>query len=289
MSSPRGRIGLIGGSGLYGLPGLVTTSEVRLETPFGEPSDAFLVGELSGVPVAFLARHGRTHGLLPSEINYRANVWGFRQLGCDALISASACGSMKEAYRPTDLVLPDQFVDRTYRRAPTFFGDGCVAHVSLAHPVCPRLLGDLEEAGRLHGARVHAGGTYLGIEGPQFSTKAESLLYRSWGVDVVGMTNVQEARLCREAEICYATLALVTDYDCWHEEEEAVTVDALLAVLAANAATANSILAAAVPRIDPARRCGCREALKTAVLTRREDVPEATRKRLSLLLARYWG
>jgi 5'-methylthioadenosine phosphorylase len=284
-----GRIGLIGGSGLYDVPGLVTTSEVRLETPFGEPSDAYVVGDLSGAPVAFLARHGRKHRILPSEINFRANVWGFKELGCDALISASACGSMKEAYRPTDLVLPEQFVDGTHRRVATFFGDGCVAHVSLAHPVCPHLLERLDRTARERGARVHTGGIYLGMEGPQFSTKAESYLYRSWGVDVIGMTNVQEAKLCREAEICYATMALVTDYDCWHEEEQAVTVETILEVLRTNAGTANAILAAAVPRIDAERRCACREALKFAVLTRREDVPESTRKRLSLLMGKYWG
>jgi 5'-methylthioadenosine phosphorylase len=288
MTQPHGRIGLIGGSGLYGLPGLLTTSEVRLETPFGRPSDAYVVGELSGTPVAFLARHGRKHDILPSEINFRANVWGFKELGCDALISASACGSMKEAYRPTDLVLPDQFVDRTHRRVATFFGDGCVAHVSLAHPVCPHLLETLDRTARERGARVHTGGIYLGMEGPQFSTKAESFLYRSWGVDVIGMTNVQEAKLCREGEICYATMALVTDYDCWHEEEQAVTVETILEVLRANAGTANAVLAAAVPRIDAARRCVCREALRFAVLTRREDVPEPTRKRLSLLMEKYW-
>ncbi len=282
------RVGLIGGSGLYGLPGLSTTSEVRLETPFGEPSDSFVVGELAGAPVAFLARHGRGHRLLPSEINYRANVWGFRKLGCDALVSASACGSMKESYRPRDLVLPDQFLDRAQRRVATFFGDGCVAHVSLAHPVCPHLLEVLDATAREKGARVHTGGTYLGMEGPQFSTRAESDLYRSWGVDVIGMTNVQEAKLCREAEICYATMALVTDYDCWHEEEQAVTVDAILEVLRANAGTANAVLAAAVPRVDALRRCSCREALRFAVLTRREDVPEPTRNRLSLLLEKYW-
>ncbi len=288
MTQPRGRIGLIGGSGLYGLPGLETTSEVRLETPFGWPSDAFVVGELSGTPVAFLARHGRKHDILPSEINFRANVWGFKELGCDALISASACGSMKDSYRPTDLVLPDQFIDRTHRRTATFFGEGCVAHVSLAHPVCPQLLEVLDAAARSGGARVHTGGVYLGMEGPQFSTKAESFLYRSWGVDVIGMTNVQEAKLCREAEICYATMALVTDYDCWHEEEQAVSVGTILEVLRANAGTANAVFAAAVPRIDAARRCACREALRFAVLTRREDVPEPTRKRLSLLMEKYW-
>ncbi len=289
MSASPARVGLIGGSGLYALPGLSTTSEVKLETPFGAPSDAFFVGELAGVPVAFLARHGRKHGLLPSEINYRANVWGLKKLGCDALISASACGSMKESYRPTDLVLPDQFLDRTHRRVATFFGEGCVAHVSLAHPVCPHLVEVLDATAREQGARVHTGGTYLGMEGPQFSTKAESFLYRSWGVDVIGMTNVQEAKLCREAEICYATMALVTDYDCWHEEEQAVTVDTILEVLRANAGTANAVLAAAVPRIEASRRCACREALRFAVLTRREDVPEPTQKRLSLLVEKYWG
>jgi 5'-methylthioadenosine phosphorylase len=288
MTASRGRIGLIGGSGLYGLPGLVTTSEVRLETPFGRPSDAYVVGELSGTPVAFLARHSRKHDILPSEINFRANVWGFKELGCDVLISASACGSMKEAYRPTDLVLPDQFIDRTQRRGATFFGDGCVAHVSLAHPVCPHLLETLDRAARDRGARVHTGGVYLGMEGPQFSTKAESFLYRSWGVDVIGMTNVQEAKLCREAEICYATMALVTDYDCWHEEEQAVNVETILDVLRKNAGTANAVLAESVPRVDAARRCECRDALRDAVLTRREDVPEPTRKRLSLLLEKYW-
>ena len=288
MTGARGRIGLIGGSGLYDLPGLVTTSEVRLRTPFGEPSDAFALGELSGTPVAFLARHGRKHRILPSEINFRANVWGFKELGCDALISASACGSMKEGYRPTDLVLPDQFVDRTHRRVATFFGEGCVAHVSLAHPVCPHLLEALDGAARGAGAHVHTGGVYLGMEGPQFSTRAESFLYRSWGVDVIGMTNVQEAKLCREAEICYATMALVTDYDCWHEEEQAVNVETILAVLRTNAGTANAVLAAAVPRIDAGRSCACREALRFAVLTRREDVPEPTRRRLALLMEKYW-
>ncbi len=288
MSAEPRRIGLIGGSGLYDLPDLSTTSEVRLETPFGEPSDAFFVGELAGVPVSFLARHGREHRLLPSEINFRANVWGFKKLGCDALVSASACGSMKESYRPTDLVLPDQFIDRAHQRGATFFGDGCVAHVSLAHPVCPHLVEVLDATARERGARVHTGGTYLGMEGPQFSTKAESFLYRSWGVDVIGMTNVQEAKLCREAEICYATMALVTDYDCWHEEEQAVTVETILEVLKANAGTANAVLAAAVPRIDAARRCSCREALRFAVLTRPEDVPESARKRLSLLMEKYW-
>ncbi|MEO6326776.1 MAG: S-methyl-5'-thioadenosine phosphorylase [Thermoanaerobaculia bacterium] len=282
------RIGLVGGSGLYSLPGLVTSSEVALETPFGDPSDTYVVGELSGVPVAFLARHGRKHTILPSEINFRANIWGFKKLGCDALLSASACGSMKEEYRPTDLVLPDQLIDRTYRRVSTFFGEGCVAHVSLARPICSGLLDTLDKSARRMEARVHAGGIYLGMEGPQFSTRAESDLYRSWGVDVIGMTNVQEAKLCGEAEICYATMALVTDYDCWNEDHQAVSVEAVIAVLHQNAETANRVLADTVKSIDPARACTCRDALGSAILTRREDVPPATRARLELLTERYW-
>lgn len=285
----RPRIGLVGGSGLYGLPGLRVEREVTLRTPFGDPSDTFVLGELSGVRVVFLPRHGRKHTRLPSELNFRANVWGFKKLGCDALISASACGSMKDAYKPTDVVLPDQFIDRTSRRVSTFFGEGCVAHVSLAHPVCPHLLDVLAGAARETGQLAHKGGTYLGMEGPQFSTRAESFLYRSWGVDVIGMTNVQEAKLCREAEICYASMALVTDYDCWHETEEAVTVDAVLAVLRKNARTANAMLAKAVTAVSARRACACREALRFAVLTRREDVPAKTKKRLALLVEKYWG
>lgn len=286
--APR-RIGLVGGSGLYGLPGLQVEREVKIRTPFGDPSDAYVLGELSGVPVAFLPRHGRKHTRLPSELNFRANVWGFKKLGCDALISASACGSMKDAYKPTDVVLPDQFIDRTNRRVSTFFGDGCVAHVSLARPVCPHLLDVLGDAAQETGQLAHKGGTYLGMEGPQFSTRAESFLYRSWGVDVIGMTNVQEAKLCREAEICYASMALVTDYDCWHETEEAVTVDAILATLRKNAGTANAMLAKAVTRVSVGRACACREALRFAVLTRPQDVPARTKKRLSLLVSKYWG
>ena len=238
--------------------------------------------------MAFLPRHGRRHRILPSEINYRANVWGFRKLGCRYLLSASACGSMKETYRPTDAVLPDQFLDLTRGRASTFFGDGCAAHVSLAHPVSGILLDALEGAGRDEGAVLHRGGVYLCMEGPQFSTKAESLLYRSWGVDVLGMTNATEAKLCREAEIAYASMALVTDYDCWHEEEGAVTVETILDVLRKNAGTANRVLASAVRRLDPTRPAPEHEALKFAVLTRREEVPEAARERLELLLERYW-
>ena len=285
-SSGRGReiprIGLIGGSGLYALPGLKVTGEIRLRTPFGSPSGSYFLGTLSSVPVAFLARHGRHHSILPSEINYRANVWGFRKLGCSWLISASACGSMKEAYKPTDIVLPDQFLDLTKRRVSTFFGDGCVGHVSFSHPVSETLLDALEAAGKAEEAVVHRGGTYVCIEGPQFSTKAESLLYRSWGVDVIGMTNATEAKLCREAGIAYASACLVTDYDCWHEEEGPVSVEAVLSVLKANAAMANLVLAAAVRRLDPARPSDCADALDFAILTLPARVPARTRGRLAL-------
>lgn len=281
-------IGLIGGSGLYALPSLTVREEVRLSTPFGEPSDAFVLGEVGDVPVAFLSRHGRGHRTPPSEVNFQANVWGFKRLGCDALLSASACGSMREEHRPGDVVLPDQFVDRSTGRASSFFGGGCVAHVSMAHPVCPRLLDVLEATARGDGVRVRRGGTYLCIQGPHFSTRAESLLYRSWGVDVIGMTNATEAKLCREAEICYASMAMVTDYDCWNEEEQAVTVQTVLSVLSQNAATANRVLAAAVLAVDAGRDCSCRQALDHAVLTRPEDVPEGTRERLALLMERRW-
>jgi len=277
------RIGLIGGSGLYNLPGLQILEERRLRTPFGAPSDSFFLGNLSSIPVAFLARHGRHHSLLPGEINYRANVWAFRKLGCAWLLSASACGSMKAAYKPTDIVLPDQFLDLTKRRVSTFFGDGCVGHVSFAHPVSPVLLDALDAAAKAGGAVCHRGGTYACIEGPQFSTKGESLLYRSWGVDVIGMTNATEAKLCREAGIGYASMALVTDYDCWHEEEQAVSVEAVLAVLKKNAETANRVLADAVRRLDPNRPSDCADALRWAVLTPKDRIPPSTRKRLALL------
>jgi 5'-methylthioadenosine phosphorylase len=276
------RIGLIGGSGLYNLPGLKITDEVALSTPFGRPSDSYILGSLSSVPVAFLARHGRHHHLLPSEINYRANVWGLKALGCSWVVSASACGSMKEAYRPTDIVLPDQFIDLSKHRASTFFGEGCVGHVSFSHPVSAALLDALEAAGKAENAVVHRGGTYVCMEGPQFSTKAESLLYRSWGADVIGMTNATEAKLCREAGIAYASACLVTDYDCWHEEEGPVSVEAVLAVLKENAATANRVLASAVRRLDPARASDCADALTFAILTHPTRVPARTRKRLAL-------
>jgi 5'-methylthioadenosine phosphorylase len=277
------RIGLLGGSGLYKLPGLEVTDEVALTTPFGTPSDSYVLGTLSSVPVAFLARHGRHHHLLPSEIDYRANVWGLKALGCSWVISASACGSMKEAYKPTDIVLPDQFLDLTKRRASTFFGEGCVGHVSFSHPVSPVLVDALAAAARAVGAAAHRGGTYVCIEGPQFSTKAESLLYRSWGVDVIGMTNATEAKLCREAGISYASMCLVTDYDCWHDEEGPVSVEAVLGVLRANAQTADRVLAGAVSRLDPARPSDCADALAFAILTPPARVPARTARRLALL------
>jgi 5'-methylthioadenosine phosphorylase len=286
LKSTKGerRIGLIGGSGLYNLPGLQILEERRLRTPFGVPSDSYFLGSLSSVPVAFLARHGRHHTLLPSEINYRANVWGFRKLGCSWLLSASACGSMKEAYGPTDIVLPEQFLDLTKRRVSTYFGEGCVGHVSFSHPVSAILLDALEAAAVAEGAVCHRGGTYVCIEGPQFSTVAESLLYRSWGADVIGMTNATEAKLCREAGIGYASMALVTDYDCWHEEKAAVSVEAVLDVLKKNAGMANRVLANAVRRLDPNRPSDCSDALTWAVLTPRNRIGRATSKRLALLL-----
>jgi 5'-methylthioadenosine phosphorylase len=284
----RKRIGLVGGSGLYSLPGLVVAEEAVLETPFGEPSDAYVLGDLAGVPVAFLARHGRGHRFQPSEVNYRANVWGFRKLGCSYLVSSSACGSMKLEYRPTDIVLPDQFLDLTKGRRSTFFGEGCVAHVSFSHPVSGRLLEALAKAAAETGAAAHRGGTYLCMEGPQFSTLAESRLYRSWGVDVIGMTNATEAKLCREAEIDYASMCLVTDYDCWHAEEEPVSVDAILAALRKNAETADRVLAKAVASLDPERPPDCDGALRFAVLTAPDRIPREARQRLSLLMERYW-
>jgi len=284
------RIGVIGGSGLYAMEELEVREERRLQTPFGDPSDAYILGELAGERVAFLPRHGRGHRLLPTELNARANVFGFKMLGIEWLISISAVGSMKEAYAPTDVVVPDQFFDRTRHRPDTFFGDGLVAHVSMADPVSPALAAILAEAAAAAGAVVHRGGTYLCIEGPQFSTRAESLIFRSWGVDVIGMTNVQEARLAREAEICYATLAMVTDYDCWHETEEAVSVEAVLAVLGANARLAQRTVRRAVALLAERRpACECAEALRYALLTDPAAVPEATLARLRPLVGKYLG
>jgi len=282
-------IGIIGGSGLYEMEGLTHLREERVPTPFGDPSDAYILGRLEGRPVAFLARHGRGHRLLPSELNFRANIYGFKTLGVQWIISASAVGSMREAIRPADIVVPDQFFDRTKARASTFFGDGLVAHVSFADPVCPQLSDQLSRAGREAGATVHRGGTYLCIEGPQFSTRAESRIYRGWGVDVIGMTNLQEAKLSREAEICYATMALVTDYDVWHETEGDVSVEKVVAILHKNVATAKAIIRRVLPVIQGDRSCVCAHALKDAIITAPEAIAEAAKQRLWPLVGKYLG
>jgi 5'-methylthioadenosine phosphorylase len=283
----RGRIGLVGGSGVYDLSAIEGLTEERIRTPFGEPSDAYFCGTLGGVPVAFLSRHGRGHRLSPTEINYRANVCGFKQLGCDALLSASACGSLREDLPPRAALVPDQFIDRTRHRTDTFFGGGVVAHASLADPVCAVVSARLAEAGRGAGLDARLGGTYLCMEGPQFSTRAESNLYRSWGADVIGMTNLTEARLAREAEICYGSIALVTDYDCWHESEEDVSVEAILSILGENAAAARRTLADAVARIDPDRPCACRDAMRYAIITDPKAIPAEARERLRPIAGRY--
>jgi len=282
-------IGIIGGSGLYEMEGLTHLREERVPTPFGDPSDAYILGRMEGRPVAFLARHGRGHRLLPSELNFRANIYGFKTLGVQWIISASAVGSMREAIRPADIVVPDQFFDRTKARASTFFGDGLVAHVSFADPVCPQLSDQLSRAGREAGATVHRGGTYLCIEGPQFSTRAESRIYRGWGVDVIGMTNLQEAKLSREAEICYATMALVTDYDVWHETEGDVSVEKVVAILHKNVATAKAIIRRVLPVIQGDRSCVCAHALKDAIITAPEAIAEAAKQRLWPLVGKYLG
>jgi 5'-methylthioadenosine phosphorylase len=281
------RIGVIGGSGLYAMADLAGAREVAVETPFGAPSDALVVGELDGRSVAFLARHGRGHRLLPSEINHRANVWAFKRLGVETLVSVSAVGSMRLDYRPMDVVLPDQFIDWTRRRDTTFFGEGLVAHVSMARPVCPALRVALAGACRDAGVRTHDGGVYLCMEGPQFSSRAESELYRSWNVDVIGMTNAPEAKLAREAEICYATLAMVTDYDCWHDGEAAVSVDAVLTALNRNAATAQDVVRRLLGSLPEPPTCDCRQALAAALITDPARIPPDTRRRLGLLVDKY--
>ncbi|MEW6324590.1 MAG: S-methyl-5'-thioadenosine phosphorylase [Nitrospirota bacterium] len=281
--TPRAAIGVIGGSGLYAMEAIRGLREVRLRTPFGAPSDAYLVGELGAVRVAFLSRHGRGHRLMPSEINYRANLFGFKQLGVQRVISVSAVGSMKESLHPGQVVVPDQFIDLTKQRVSTFLGRGVVGHVGFGDPVCAELASLLAEAGRRIGAAVQAGGTYVCIEGPQFSTRAESQLYRSWGVDVIGMTNATEAKLAREAQLCYATIALITDYDCWHQTAEPVTVEAILHLLHRNAELAKRLIADAIPKIPTVRRCPCRSALHDAVVTAPQAQTAEARRRLALL------
>ncbi len=283
----EGMIGIIGGSGLYEMEGLEVLREERISTPFGDPSVRYIVGRLEGRSVAFLARHGRGHVHMPSEINSRANLCGFKMLGAEWILSVSAVGSMREEIRPRDILIPDQFIDRTTRRVGTFFGNGVVAHVSMADPTCAALGEILVQSASDVGARVHRGGTYVCIEGPQFSTRAESRLYRGWGVDVIGMTNVTEARLAREAEMCYATMALVTDYDVWHATEEDVSVEAVVAVLLQNVATARGILRKAVPQIRLERSCGCAHALRDAIITAPDRIPEQAKRELAPIIGKY--
>ncbi len=281
-------IGVIGGSGLYEIEGITDLREVRLDTPFGPPSDAFVTGTLEGVKMVFLPRHGRGHRLLPSEVPYRANIWGMKKLGVERIISVSAVGSMKEEIVPGHIVIPDQFFDRTQgKRASTFFGEGIVGHVQFADPICGDLAGALHAAAREVGATVHKGGTYLCIEGPNFSTRAESLIYRSWGVDIIGMTNVPEARLAREAEICYGTVALATDYDCWHEGHDDVSVEAVIAIIQQNVATARGIIKEAVRNLAAPPACPCGSALQFAIMTNRDMIPAVTREKLAVIMGKY--
>ncbi len=283
----RAEIGIIGGSGLYAMPGLTGVREHRVETPFGEPSDAFIVGELEGRKVAFLARHGRGHRLLPSELNFRANIYAMKSLGVERILSVSAVGSLKEEHKPTDFVIPDQFIDRTFARVGTFFGEGIVAHVGFGDPVCATVSAVFGQACRAVGVVGKRGGTYVCMEGPQFSTRAESNLYRSWGADVIGMTNLQEAKLAREAEICYATLAMVTDYDCWREGHDDVTIEQVVAVLHKNADNAAKAVKAAVAAMPAERTCPCAAALQYAILTDKAAIPQALKDKLGLLVAKY--
>jgi 5'-methylthioadenosine phosphorylase len=281
-------IGVIGGSGLYEIEELTDIREERVETPFGAPSDVFITGTLEGVRMAFLPRHGRGHRLLPSEVPYRANIYGMKQLGVERIISVSAVGSMREDIAPGHIVIPDQFFDRTQgRRAATFFGEGLVGHVQFADPVCGELSEILFRSARDVGAEVHRGGTYLCIEGPNFSTRAESNIYRGWGVDIIGMTNLPEARLAREAEICYGTVALATDYDCWHQDHDDVSVEAVIAIIQQNVATARAIIKTAARQAAASRSCRCGEALRHALMTEPGRIPAATRSRLDLLLKKY--
>ncbi len=286
----KAQIGIIGGSGLYQMEGLTEIREIDVETPFGSPSDNFILGTLEGVRVAFLARHGRGHRILPGELPFRANIYGMKLLGVERIISASAVGSLQEQYAPTDIVIPDQFFDRTRGRVSTFFGEGIVGHITFAHPICEDLAGVIAGAGEEAGVKIHRGGTYLCMEGPAFSTLAESRLYRSWGMDVIGMTNLQEAKLAREAEICYSTMALVTDYDCWHPDHDAVTVEMIIDFLNRNAVNAQRIIRTSVRSLaGKPRVCKCGSALKHAILTHREAMPLETLQKLGALVGKYLG
>ena len=281
------RIGILGGSGLYDMAELTDREERVIETPWGDPSGPYVLVTLRGRRVAFLARHGEGHRLLPSELNFRANIYGFKVLGVEWILSASAVGSLREDYKPQDLVVPTQFFDRTRGRVSTFFGDGLVAHVGFAHPFCKRLSDIAFDSAKRAGASVHMGGTYVCMEGPQFSTTAESNAYRASGFDIIGMTNLQEAKLAREAEICYTTLALVTDYDCWHPDHDSVTVEMIVANLTQNAKTAQHVIASAVERLPIDRTCECARALASAIITRPSAIPEATKLKLKPLVGKY--
>jgi 5'-methylthioadenosine phosphorylase len=284
----QAQIGIIGGSGLYSMPGFEAQREVNIDTPWGWPSDNYVIGTLAGKSVAFLARHGRGHRISPSELNFRANIYGMKSLGVERILSLSAVGSLKEEHHPLEFVIPDQFFDRTRGRVSTFFGDGLVAHISFADPICPQLAGVVCQAAHVSGVTAKNGGTYLCMEGPAFSTKAESNVYRSWGMDVIGMTNLQEAKLAREAEICYVTVAMVTDYDCWHADHAAVTVTDIIANLNKNAENAAKVVAAAVAAMPAERACECGSALAHAIITDRALVPESTRKKLDLIIGKYF-
>jgi len=281
------QIGVIGGSGLYSLPGLEQVEEVTIDTPWGAPSDAYVLGTLKGRRVAFLARHARGHRILPSELNFRANIFGFKKLGVERILSFSAVGSLREDLAPQMFVLPDQFFDRTRGRISTFFGNGLVAHISFADPICPALLAVMDKACHAAGVAAHRGGTYICMEGPAFSTKAESHVYRSWKMDIIGMTNLQEAKLAREAEICYVTVAMVTDYDCWHPDHDAVTVEQIITNLTQNSENATKVLLHAVEAMPAKRDCSCGSALKSALLTAPDKVPPETRRKLELLVGKY--
>ena len=283
----QAEIGIIGGSGLYTMPGLSDVHELPVQTPFGSPSDAFVLGKLEGRKVAFLALHGRGHRLLPSELNFRANIYGMKRLGVERIISVSAVGSLKEEHKPTDFIIPDQFIDRTYRRISTFFGDGIVAHIAFGDPICAEVAASIGGSCGQIGVVGKMNGTYVCMEGPQFSTKAESNLYRSWGADVIGMTNLQEAKLAREAEICYATMAMVTDYDCWHPGHDEVTVEQVIKVLNTNSGNAARVIARAVALMPKERKCKCGSALEHAIMTDPSRISPATRQKLSLLVDKY--
>ena len=283
----QAEIGIIGGSGLYDIPGLEDKSESQIDTPFGSPSDAYILGRLEGRRVAFLARHGRGHRILPTELNFRANIYGFKMLGVKRILSASAVGSLKLEHEPMDFVLPDQFVDRTSQRVSTFFGEGIVAHISLADPTCSQLARQVEVAAGKINFPIKRGGSYVCIEGPAFSTRAESELYRSWGMDLIGMTNLQEAKLAREAEVCYVTIAMVTDYDCWHADEEPVTVGVLLGYLEKNSGNAQNVIKEVLKILPDEFDCPCQHALQDAIITQPDVIPETTKEKLKVIIGKY--